>query len=183
CELERTQDGGTGSAGDLSGRNRGGSRAAFDGIRGAMGCQVRFDRQDVAAALGWDRALVRISGGDSAGDLYDQCGGVSAHEFAQGDQDARLFSQRRGGAETAVPRVTKRFQEMECVDDLAKCPESFHRALWRPAGGGMATAGTIASRAYAPKPGAPARPAIVGKACQQLAGGKNIGETLLTQNR
>jgi hypothetical protein len=46
----------------------------------------------------------------------------------------------------------------------------------------MATAGTIASRAYAPKPGAPARPAIVGKACQQLAGGKNTGETLLTQN-
>ena len=47
----------------------------------------------------------------------------------------------------------------------------------------MATAGTIASRAYAPKPGAPARPAIVRKACQQLAGGKNTGETLLTQNR
>jgi hypothetical protein len=47
----------------------------------------------------------------------------------------------------------------------------------------MATAGTIASRAYAPKPGAAARPAIVRKACQQLAGGKNTGETLLTQNR
>ena len=48
----------------------------------------------------------------------------------------------------------------------------------------MATAGTIASRAYAPKPGAPALPAIVRKACQQLAGGKNnTGETLLTQNR
>jgi hypothetical protein len=85
---------------------------------------------------------------------------------------------------TAVPRVTKRFQEMEGVDDLAKCPEPFHRALWRPDGGGMATAGTIASQAYAPKPGAPARPAIVRKACQQLAGGENnTGETLLTQNR
>src|SRR2546423_4716119 len=72
---------------------------------------------------------------------------------------------------------------MEGGDDLAKCPEPFHRTLWRPDGGGMATAGTIASRAYAPKPGAPARPAIVGKACQQLAGGKNsTGETLLTQN-
>jgi hypothetical protein len=48
----------------------------------------------------------------------------------------------------------------------------------------MATAGTIASRAYAPKPGAPARPAIVRQACQQLAGGKNnTGEALLTQNR
>jgi len=45
-------------------------------------------------------------------------------------------------------------------------------------------AGTIANRAYAPKPGAPARPAIVREACQQLAGGENsTGETLLTQNR
>ena len=52
----------------------------------------------------------------------------------------------------------------------------FHRALWRPDGGGLATAGTIASRAYAPKPGAPARPAIVREACQQLAGGRRTLE-------
>jgi len=48
----------------------------------------------------------------------------------------------------------------------------------------MEPAGTIADRAYAPKPGAPARPAIVREARQQLAGGENsTGETLLTQNR
>jgi hypothetical protein len=48
----------------------------------------------------------------------------------------------------------------------------------------MDPAGTIADRAYAPKPGAPARPAIVREACQQLAGGENsTGETLLTQNQ
>ena len=34
----------------------------------------------------------------------------------------------------------------------------------------MEPADTIANRAYAPKPGAPARPAIVREACQQLAG-------------
>jgi hypothetical protein len=43
---------------------------------------------------------------------------------------------------------------------------------------------TIANRAYAPKPGASARPAIVREACQRLAGGENsTGETLLTQNQ
>src|SRR5258708_27827785 len=73
---------------------------------------------------------------------------------------------------------------MEGGHDLANGAESFHFALWRPDGGGVGPAGTIANRAYAPKPGAPARPAIVRKACQQLAGGENsTGEALLTQNR
>jgi len=75
-------------------------------------------------------------------------------------------------------------QEMEGGHDLANGAESFHFALWRLDGGGVGPAGTIADRAYAPKPGAPARPAIVREACQQLAGGENsTGETLLTQNR
>jgi hypothetical protein len=47
----------------------------------------------------------------------------------------------------------------------------------------MEPAGTIADRAYAPKPGAPARPAIV--RCKKLASGwlaeVEPGETLLTQ--
>jgi len=48
----------------------------------------------------------------------------------------------------------------------------------------MEPAGPIADRAYAPKPGAPARPAIVREARQPLAGVENsTGETLLTQNR
>src|SRR5437667_12879791 len=54
--------------------------------------------------------------------------------------------------------------------DLAIGAESFHFALWRPDGVGVGPALTIADRAYAPKPGAPARPAIVREACQQLAG-------------
>jgi hypothetical protein len=49
----------------------------------------------------------------------------------------------------------------------------------------MEPAGTIADRAYAPKPGAPARPAIV--RCKKLASGwlaeVEPGETLLTQKR
>ena len=44
----------------------------------------------------------------------------------------------------------------------------------------MEPAGPIADRAYAPKPGAPARPAIVREARQQLAGEKkNTGERYL----
>src|SRR5207244_12270250 len=62
------------------------------------------------------------------------------------------------------------FQEMAGGHDLANGAESFHFALWRPDGGGVGPALTIADRAYAPKPGAPARPAIVREACQQLAG-------------
>src|SRR5580693_8379667 len=78
----------------------------------------------------------------------------------------------------------KCFQEMEGGNDLANGAESFHFALWRPDGGGVGPAGTIAGRAYAPKPGAPARPAIVREACQQLAGERRTtGEALLTQNR
>jgi hypothetical protein len=38
------------------------------------------------------------------------------------------------------------------------------------------TGGTIANRAYAPKPGAPARPTIVREACQQLAAGETVLE-------
>ena len=81
-----------------------------------------------------------------------------------------------GSSETAVPGLDECFQEMEGGHDLANGAESFHCALWRPDGGRVGSADTIANRAYAPKPGAPARPAIVREACQQLAGDRTILE-------
>ena len=95
------------------------------------------------------------------------------------------FPSEEATPEAAVPGLDECFQEMEGGNHLANGAESFHFALWRPDGGGVGPALTIADRAYAPKPGAPARPAIVREACQQLAGERRTLEKryLLTQNR
>src|SRR5437762_13720813 len=87
--------------------------------------------------MGRDRAVVRLPGGDSPGDLHDQCSRVAAHDVAQGDQNPGLVPQRRIGTEVAVSGAAKRFQAMEAGAELANGAEPFHPAPWRSDGGGL----------------------------------------------
>ncbi len=73
------------------------------GIRRAMGGQVSDDCGVVAPPLGTRDSVLRLSCRDSPGHLYDERHRVVAHDLAQSDQDARLISQRRGGAQAALP--------------------------------------------------------------------------------
>src|SRR5881227_2275210 len=87
CELEGTQDSGGRSADDLSVGHYRRSRAAAGRVRKAVEWSIRVDRENVASALERDHAIVRVSGGDPAGDLHDQRGRVVEHDVAESDQD------------------------------------------------------------------------------------------------
>ena len=144
CELERAEKGGARSAADLSGGHGRGSRRAPGGVRGTLGRQICRDRQDVATALGGHHAFVWVSGRDSAFDLHDQHRGVSAHDVAQGHQNAGFVSERRGGVETALSGAEERAEAVAGDPGLETRVEPFHAALGRPHRGRMAKAGSIA---------------------------------------
>src|SRR3954451_6048723 len=91
-----------------------------------MGRDVSNHQPDVAPELGALDAFLRLPGGHSEGDLYDECDRVAEHVIAEGDQNAGLVSQRRCGDETAVPGVGAYCQE---VDDAGAELESGLAAL------------------------------------------------------
>ena len=104
-------------------RHGGGSRRAPGGVRGTLGRQICRDRQDMATALDGHHAFICVSGRDSAFDLHDQHRGVTAHDVAQGHQNAGFVSERRGGVETALS-LDKHQREVGTVQHWQRSAES-----------------------------------------------------------
>src|SRR3954452_1669256 len=94
----------------------------------------------MATALDGHHAFIRVSGRDSAFDLHDQHRGVTAHDVAQGHQNAGFVSQRRGGFETALSGAEERAEAVAGYPGLETRLEPFHAPLGRTHRGRMATA-------------------------------------------
>src|SRR4051794_38727437 len=116
-----------------------------------MGRSLSHDQPDVAPELGAPDTILRLPGGHSEGDLYDQCSRVAEHVATQGDQDARIVSECGCGDETAVPGAGAYCKE---VDDAGAELEGGLAAFCDSARGpgparraGIAVARTKAARA------------------------------------
>ena len=68
-----------------------------------MGWRVSDAESDLASELGAGNSILCLPGRNPQSDLHDQRGRVAEHVAAQGDQNSRLVSQRRGRHQTAVP--------------------------------------------------------------------------------
>ena len=70
---------------------------------------------------------------DSPRDLHDQRHRVAQHVFAKSDQSPQLVSERRGGAQIALPGAQKYREEMDHADPrLEGRPQPLRHRLRRP---------------------------------------------------
>src|SRR6266702_7452580 len=97
-----------------------------------MGQEIPVDRPALAAALGADRAVLRVSGRHQKSHLHDQRRGVPEHDPAQGNQDPRLLPQRGSRHQVAVHGAAERGQEMAHDSELADRIESLRDSMGRP---------------------------------------------------
>src|SRR3982751_1031808 len=93
CELERAPHRGARLASDLSGGNGRRSRTRAGAVCRALGSEVPHHQCVMEEALGADHPVVCLSTRDPKNHLHDECGGVFAHDLAQGDQNARFVSE------------------------------------------------------------------------------------------
>ena len=139
--LEGTQGTGRGDPPDLPGADRRGGGSGAGRLRGrAVEREVPRHRQKLAGGVGSGGAVLRVLGGDPAGDLHDQRDREPELHGAPGGAGARPLPQRPGRRQAGVPGAAQRRREVaQSAAVLARRARRVRHPLRRalPAGGAV----------------------------------------------
>lgn len=98
-----------------------------------MGREVPRGGPPLAGQLGQHHPVLPVPAGDPQGDLHDQCHRVIEHGDAQAHAQPAHFSERRLGAEVAVPGNPRSIEELEVDPPLEAGAAELPDHVWRRA--------------------------------------------------